>query len=58
MSSKELIQLLEKNGWVHVRTSGSHWIYKKGGRSIPVPHPKKDIPVGTCKTIKKQAGLK
>lgn len=57
-NSKEIIQLLEKNGWKHVRTQGSHWILKKNGISIPVQHPRKDVPIGTYHAILKQAGLK
>jgi predicted RNA binding protein YcfA (HicA-like mRNA interferase family) len=30
---------------------------KKEGR-VTVPHPKRDIPIGTLKSIEKQAGLK
>ena len=38
---------------------GSHRQYKhktKGGR-VTVPHPKKDLPLGTVKSIFKQAGI-
>ncbi|MDR2879380.1 MAG: type II toxin-antitoxin system HicA family toxin [Fusobacteriales bacterium] len=57
-TSKEIIQLLETNGWVHVRTKGSHWVFKKEGESIPVQHPRKDVPKGTLNSILKRAGLK
>jgi len=59
MNSRELIKLIEKDGWFLVNTEGSHNQYKhpsKKGR-VTVPHPKKDIPIGTLKSIKKQAGL-
>jgi predicted RNA binding protein YcfA (HicA-like mRNA interferase family) len=49
MERKKIIKLLEKEGWLQVAQSGSHvqfrHPYKKG--RITVPHPKKDIPVGT-----------
>ncbi|NDV27935.1 type II toxin-antitoxin system HicA family toxin [Desulfovibrio sp. JC010] len=60
MTSKELIKQLEKDGWHKVNSVGSHWQFKhpsKSGR-VTVPHPKKDLPVGTLKSIEKQAGLK
>ncbi|MBD9492192.1 type II toxin-antitoxin system HicA family toxin [Ensifer sp. ENS11] len=45
---------------VEVATKGSHVQFKhpeKPGR-VTVPHPKRDIPIGTLKSIEKQAGLK
>lgn len=60
MSSKALIKLLEQNGWVLVRKTGSHHTFKKEGieHLITVPHPRKDVPKGLLKAILKQAGLK
>ena len=60
MNSREIIKLLEKDGWVHVRTTGSHWHFRHDEKlgTVTVPHPKKDIPLGTLKSIMKQAGLK
>ncbi len=39
---------------------GSHHIYRHPDfkRSIPVPHPRKDLKKGTLEAIRKQAGLK
>ena len=59
-SSKELIKMIEKDGWELVNTTGSHHKYKhpsKPGQVI-IPHPRKDIPKGTANAIIKQAGLK
>ena len=59
MNSRELIKLLENDGWYLVNTRGSHHQYKhptKKGR-VTIPHPKKDLPKGTVKSILKQAGL-
>ncbi|MGL4761848.1 MAG: type II toxin-antitoxin system HicA family toxin [Sarcina sp.] len=60
MTSKELIKLLKKEGWVEKRQSGSHKLFVKEGYSKPVPIPfhNKDIPVGTLEKIKKMCGLK
>jgi len=59
MKPRELIRLLEKEGYVFVRQSGSHAIYRKAGKKIiVVPIHSKDIPKGTLKGILKDAGLK
>lgn len=60
MNSKELIRMLEEDGWKHVRTTGSHHHFKHPVKKplLTVPHPKKDLPIGTVKSILKTAGLK
>ena len=57
MKSSSLIKLIEKEGWELVRTKGSHHHFKHKG-IVTIPHPKKDIPIGTVNAILKQAGLK
>ena len=58
-SSRDIIKMLEADGWEVVRTEGSHHTfrhkYKKG--IVTVPHPRKDFPVKTVKSIFAQAGL-
>lgn len=60
MRVKDLIRLLEDNGWYFTRQSGSHRIFshktKKG--IVVVPMHGGDIPKGTLKSILKQAGIK
>jgi predicted RNA binding protein YcfA (HicA-like mRNA interferase family) len=59
MNSREVIRILERDGWRHVTTRGDHWQFKhptKPGR-VTVPHPRKDIPRGTVRSIEKQAGI-
>ena len=59
MNSKEVIKLLESDGWVKHAQKGSHCQYKhpiKKGK-VTVPHPKKDLPIKTLNSILKQAGL-
>lgn len=34
MKSSEFHRYLRKNGWLHIRTSGSHYIYEKDGELI------------------------
>lgn len=57
--SKDLMKIIEKDGWYLVNIKGSHHQFKhptKKGR-VTIPHPKKDLPKGTIKSILKQAGL-
>ncbi len=60
MKGSELIKLLEREGWVLDRISGSHHIMVKNGkRSIPIPiHRGKEIPKILAKVILKQAEIK
>lgn len=60
MKSGDLIKELEADGWQLDRIRGSHHVFKHPGKpgSVPVPHPKKDLPTGTVNSIRKQAGLK
>jgi predicted RNA binding protein YcfA (HicA-like mRNA interferase family) len=60
MDSSVLIRRLEENGWKQVRCKGSHHQFKHSENQnlITVPHPKKNLPLGTVKSILKLAGLK
>ena len=55
-NSRNIIKLLEQDGFVLVKVAGSHHKFKKQGRTVTVPHPKKDLPIGTVRNIYKQAG--
>lgn len=55
-NSKDIVKRLESEGFTLVSTRGSHRKYRKGDRTVIVPHPKKDLPLGTAKSIAKQAG--
>ena len=59
MKSKDLIRLVEGDGWQLVRVRGSHHQYKHPVKPglVTIPHPKKDMPQGTVKNILRQAGL-
>jgi predicted RNA binding protein YcfA (HicA-like mRNA interferase family) len=60
MHSRDIIKALKKHGWYVVNQVGSHVQLKhptKSGR-VTVPHPNRDIPIGTLKSIEKQAGIK
>lgn len=60
MKSIEIIRKIERDGWYHKKTTGSHWHFKhphKKGK-ITVPHPKKEMTKKTLKSIEKQSGVK
>lgn len=58
MNSREIIRRLRADGWVLARTEGSHHQYRHPARPglVTVPHPKRDLPAGTLRSIAKQAG--
>jgi predicted RNA binding protein YcfA (HicA-like mRNA interferase family) len=56
MKSKDIIKILESDGWVKHTQKGSHCQFKhpfKKGKD-----PKSDLPIKTIQSILKQAGLK
>lgn len=59
VSSRQIIRTLQQNGWVEVARVGSHVQLKHPSRPgrVTVPHPRKDLPTGTVKSIEKQSGL-
>ncbi|NGP16864.1 type II toxin-antitoxin system HicA family toxin [Devosia aurantiaca] len=56
--SREIIRRLEREGFALVSVRGSHHKYrdKLSGRVVILPHPRRDIPIGTVKSIYQQAG--
>jgi len=60
MSSREVIQRLREDGWYEVAHEGSHKQFKHGTKTgrVTVPHPARDIPMGTLRSIEKQAGIR
>jgi predicted RNA binding protein YcfA (HicA-like mRNA interferase family) len=57
--SREIIRAIEADGWREVGRKGSHVQFKhptKPGR-VTVPHPNKDIAIGTLRSIERQAGI-
>ena len=58
LGSKEVIRVLEDHGFSFVTQRGSHSKYKNAtGRIAIVPHPKKELPIGTTRSIVRQSGL-
>jgi predicted RNA binding protein YcfA (HicA-like mRNA interferase family) len=60
MKVRELIRLLQADGWYLVRTRGSHRQFKharKAGRVTVPGHLNDDIARGTLRSVLKQADL-
>ncbi len=58
MRSRDVIKRLEAEGWVLSHAKGSHFQFTHPslpGR-VTVPHPKKDLPIGTLRNIYRQVG--
>jgi predicted RNA binding protein YcfA (HicA-like mRNA interferase family) len=61
MKVRELIALIEANGWLQVRQKGSHRQFHHSSKSGTVTvsgKPSVDVPPGTLNSVLKQAGLK
>ncbi len=61
MKVRDVLKLIEKDGWSLVRTRGSHRQSKhpnKPGEVTVAGKPSLDLPPGTESSILKQAGLK
>lgn len=61
MKVRDVIKLIEKDGWYLVETKGSHRQYKhptKSGRVTIAGHPSDDLAPGTLNSVLKQAQLK
>jgi predicted RNA binding protein YcfA (HicA-like mRNA interferase family) len=58
---RDVIRLIEQDGWSQVATRGSHRQYKhatKPGRVTIAGKPSEDMAPGTLNSVLKQAGLK
>ena len=61
MKVRELLRLIDEDGWYLVRTRGSHRQYAHSEKSgiVTIPgHPSEELAPGTLNSILKQAGLK
>lgn len=56
-NSRKLLKLLKAQGFEEVSKRGSHLKLRKGERTVILPHPKNDLPLGTVRSIYEQAGL-
>lgn len=59
MTSRDIIRKLEADGWTVVRVRGSHHHYAHATKPgiVTVPHPKRDLPIGTIRSIERQSGV-
>ncbi|GAA0599916.1 type II toxin-antitoxin system HicA family toxin [Caenispirillum bisanense] len=59
-SSRDVIAALEDDGWRLVGVTGDHHHFKHPAKpgKVTVPHPVRDIAVGTLKSIERQAGIR
>ena len=55
-SSKAIIKRLKIEGWDHISARGSHHRFRRGPVTLIVPHPEKDLPLGTARSIARMAG--
>jgi len=58
---RDLIRLLEADGWFQVRARGSHRQFHhptKPGTVTVAGHPNVELPPGTLSSVLKQAGMK
>ena len=55
----DIIRDLMADGWMHVATTGSHHHFKHPAKSgkVTVPHPKRDLPPKTVRSIYRQAQI-
>jgi len=60
LKSKDVIAEIQAAGWYEVRVRGSHHHFKHKALKglVTVPHPEKDLPIGTLKSIERQSGVK
>lgn len=60
MKAREVVRLLEAEGWVEARMSGSHRHFKHPTRpglvTVPV-HGSTDLKIGVLKSIERQSGV-
>lgn len=60
MDSAAVIRALREAGWRLDRIRGSHHVFRHPERpgTVVVPHPRKDLPIGTLRQIERQAGAR
>ncbi len=58
LGSAEIIRILEARGFRFISQRGSHVKMRSAeGRTAIIPHPKREIPIGTTRSIIRQSGL-
>ena len=54
--SRRIVKRLIADGFVLVSSKGSHHKFRRGTQMVIVPHPKRDLPIGTARNIARMAG--
>ena len=54
--SRKIIKRLKEEGYVLISIRGSHHKFRKGNSTLIIPHPRKDLPLGTARSIAQDAG--
>jgi predicted RNA binding protein YcfA (HicA-like mRNA interferase family) len=57
-SSKKVVDVLTKHGFFFISQRGSHQKYTNGVRTVIIPAPRKEIPVGTLRSISRHGGIR
>jgi len=57
-NSRQIMRKLQQSGFVLVSVRGSHHKFRHSetGKLVILPHPRDDIPLGTVRSIYRQAG--
>lgn len=58
-TARQIVTMLEHYGFLLDHTSGSHYVFyhPESKRRVTVPFHRRDLPIGTLRSILKQAGL-
>jgi predicted RNA binding protein YcfA (HicA-like mRNA interferase family) len=56
-SSEKVLKVLLSQGFLLKSQKGSHQKFSNGERTVIVPAGRKEIPIGTLKSISRQAGI-
>ena len=54
--SRKIVKRLLADGFVLFSRKGSHHKFRNGELTVIVPYPKKDLPLGTARSIARMAG--
>ena len=55
-NSRDIVKRLKSEGFELVSVKGSHHKFRKSTIIVVVPHPKKDLPLGTARSIARRVG--
>jgi predicted RNA binding protein YcfA (HicA-like mRNA interferase family) len=60
VDSREVIRRLKADGWVEVARKGSHAQFKQPAKParVTVPHPRRDLPRSTLRSIERDSALR